>query len=152
MRRKAEVKSAHQSHSASALNLYLSPKQETHQASNHCAELTQHLVNNVRMPNQHTHQDTNSTVTEHTASNLYTLPYRRNQLKYMHQIFFSASIKMIIDAVHNNQLKGTPFLNNPILKCKYLPPSLATSKGQMKGPHTGIRITRPKPKKWNARH
>ena len=51
--------------------------------------------------------------TLHTANaSLYTLPYKHNQLKYMHQSFLNAPIKMLIDAAHNNQITGIPFINN----------------------------------------
>ena len=55
-------------------------------------------------------------------SSLYTLPYKQNQLKYMHQAFFNAPIKMLIDAAHNNQLTGVPFINNADNIRKYLAP------------------------------
>ena len=52
---------------------------------------------------------------DHTASNLYTLPYKQQQLKYMHQAFFNPPIATIIDAAKNNQLHGIPFLGKPEL-------------------------------------
>ena len=83
----------------------------------------------------------------HAANNLYTLPYKQQQLKYMHQAFFSAPIQTIIDAAHNDQLEGIPFLSKPALIRKYLAPSPATPKGRMKRTKKGTRSTRPKPKK-----
>ena len=51
--------------------------------------------------------------TLHAANaSLYTLPYKQNQLKYMHQSFLNAPIKMLIKASLNNQLTGIPFINN----------------------------------------
>ena len=69
---------------------------------------------------------------------MYTLPYKQNQLKYMHQAFFNAPIKMLIDAAHNNQLTGIPFIYNTDNICKYLAPSPETPKGGMKKPKAGI--------------
>ena len=69
-------------------------------------------------------------------------PHKKNQLKYMHQAFFNAPIKMLIDAAHNNQLTGITFINNADNIRKYLAPSPATPKGGMKKPKSGIRSTR----------
>ena len=89
--------------------------------------------------------------TIHTANaSLYTLPYKNNQLKYMHQAFFNAPIKMLIDAVHNNQLAGIPFINNTDNIRKYLAPSPATPKERMKKTKSGIRSTRKKIKSGGA--
>ena len=65
----------------------------------------------------------------------------------MHQAFFSAPIQTIIDAAHNGQLEGVPFLSKPALIHRYLAPSPATPKGRMKRTKKGIRSTRPKTKK-----
>merc|ERR1711923_382794 len=83
----------------------------------------------------------------HAANNLYTLPYKQQQLKYMHQAFFSAPIQTIIDAAHNDQLEGIHFLSKPALIRKYLASSPAKPKGHMKRTKKGTRSTRPKPKK-----
>ena len=80
----------------------------------------------------------------HAANGLYTMPYKQNQLKYMHQAFFSLPIQQIIAAAINNQLEGIPFLSKPDLSRKYLPPSPATPKGRMKRPRTGLCSTRKK--------
>ena len=48
------------------------------------------------------------------ANNLYTLPYTHQQLKYMHQTFFSHPHQTIIDAAHNNQLDTILFWENQI--------------------------------------
>ena len=83
--------------------------------------------------------------TLHTANaSLYTLPYKQNQIKYMHQAFFNAPIKMIIDASHNNQFTVIPFINNADNIRKYLAPSPETPKGRMKKPKAGIRSTKNK--------
>ena len=81
----------------------------------------------------------------HSANNLYTLPYKQQQLKYMHQAFFNPPIQTIIDAAMNGQLEGVPFLSKPALIQKYLAPSPATSKGRMKRPKQGTRSTRRQP-------
>ena len=79
----------------------------------------------------------------HTAnSSLHTLPYKQNQLKYMYQEFFNATIKMLIEAALNNQLTGIRFINNSDSIHKYLAPSPATPKGRTKNPKAGIRSTR----------
>ena len=81
----------------------------------------------------------------HTANALYTLPYKQNQLKYMHQTFCNALLQTLIKAANNEQLEGIPFLKADLIQ-KYLPPSPATSKGRMKRPRTGIRSTHKKGK------
>eukprot|EP00804_Cyclotella_cryptica_P006988 CCRYP_007119-RA/>CCRYP_007119-RA protein AED:0.63 eAED:0.16 QI:0/0/0/0.5/1/1/2/0/878 len=78
----------------------------------------------------------------HTAMNMYTLPSKQQQLKYMHQAFFSPPIATLLKAINNNQLQGFPLMKADLLR-KYLAPSPATSKGHMKRPLTGIRSTRP---------
>ena len=78
----------------------------------------------------------------HAANSLYTLPYKKNQLKCMHQSYFNSPLKLLTDAALNNQLMGIPFIHNPDFIQKYLAPSPATPKGQMKRPRSGIRSTR----------
>ena len=80
----------------------------------------------------------------HTESNLYTLPYKQQQLKYMQQSFFNPPIATIIDAANNNQLHGIPFLGKPELVRRYLAPSAATAKGRMKRQRANTRTTRAK--------
>ena len=79
----------------------------------------------------------------HAAFNVYTLPYKQNQLKYMHQAFFSPTIPTLLHAIANNQLEGIPFMKTDLVR-KYLTRSPATSKGHLKRPRAGIRSTRPK--------
>ena len=57
---------------------------------------------------------------------------------------------MLIDAAHNNQLTGIPFINNADNIRKYLAPSTATPKGRMKKPKSGIHSTRKKIKSGGA--
>ena len=82
----------------------------------------------------------------HMAYNIYTIPHKQNQLKYMHQSFFNAPMPTLFKAVSNGQLEGIPFMKADIIK-KYLAKSPATSKGRMKRPRAGIRSTRPKKSK-----
>ena len=80
-------------------------------------------------------------VQQHTAFTVYTLPYKQQQLKYMHQTFFNLPIPTLLKAIENKQLEGIPFMKAELIK-KYLARSPATSKGGMKHPRTGIRSTR----------
>ena len=73
----------------------------------------------------------------HMAHNIYTLPYKQNQLKYTHQSFFGPPIATLLSAIHNSQLDDIPFTKVDLV-CKYLPPSPATPKGHMKHPRAGI--------------
>jgi hypothetical protein len=81
----------------------------------------------------------------HLAANVYTLPFKQQQLKYMHQSFFNPPIHTLIKAIRNGQLEGIPFMKADLVR-KYLAPSPATLKGCMKRPRTGIRSTRTKVK------
>ena len=81
---------------------------------------------------------------DHTASNLYKLPYKQQQLKYTHQAFFNPPIATIINAANNNQLHGIPFLGKPEIVQRYLAPSAATTKGRMKRQRANTRTTRSK--------
>eukprot|EP00804_Cyclotella_cryptica_P021893 CCRYP_000851-RA/>CCRYP_000851-RA protein AED:0.26 eAED:0.15 QI:0/0/0/1/0/0.33/3/0/868 len=78
---------------------------------------------------------------QHMAYNVYTLPFKQQQLKYMNQAFFSPPVHTLIKAINNAQLVGVPFMKPDLIR-KYLVPSPATSKGRMKCPRTGIRSTR----------
>lgn len=78
------------------------------------------------------------------AANVYTLPFKQQQLKYMHQSFFSPPQHTLITAINNGQLEGIPFMKADLVR-KYLAPSPATSKGRMKRPRQGIRSTRQRP-------
>ena len=94
------------------------------------------------------HQGANQTLQhdaqiQHAANNVYTLPYKQNQLKYMHQTFFNPPITTLIDAIQNSQLEGIPCMKADLIR-KYLAPSPATPKGRMKRPRAGIHSTRTK--------
>ena len=86
----------------------------------------------------------------HAAYNVYTLPYKQNQLKYMHQSFFNPSLPTLLHAIENGQLEGIPFMK-PQLVPKYLAKSPATSKGGMKRPRVGIQSTRETRRQRRAR-
>ena len=79
--------------------------------------------------------------TNHVAQNVYTIPYKQNQLKFIHQTFFCPPIETLIQAIHREHLEGIPFMHTALVR-KYLAPSPVTSKGRMKRPQTGIRSTR----------
>ena len=88
---------------------------------------------------------------QHGANGLYTMPYKQNQLKYMHQSFFNLPIEQIIDAALNGQLEGITFINDPELIRKYLAPSPATPKSRMRRHNKGLRSTRLKRKRERER-
>ena len=80
------------------------------------------------------------------ANALHTLPYKQQQLKYMHQTFFSPPHQTIIDAANNKQLTTIPLLGKPDQVRKHLAPSPATSKGRLKKQRANVRSTRKKPR------
>ena len=79
----------------------------------------------------------------HQAYNVYTIPHKQNQLKYMHQSFLNAPIPTILTAIKNGHLDGIPLMKTELIN-KYLARSAVTSKGRMKRPRSGIRSTRKK--------
>ena len=83
---------------------------------------------------------------QHIANNLYTLPFKQQQLKYMHQAFFNLPIQTLITAANSGQMKGIPLINDAKTIKKYLAPSPATSKGRLTKQQANIRSTRPKDK------
>lgn len=74
-------------------------------------------------------------------ANVYTLPFKQQQLKYMHQAFFNPLIHTLITAINNGHLENIPFMKADLIR-KYLTPSSATSKGCMKRPRMGIHSVR----------
>ena len=84
--------------------------------------------------------------THNAATNLYTLSYKHQQLKYMHQSFFSPPIQTISDTINNNQLHRIPCLNSRKIVCTYRAPSPVTPKGHMKKQWANVRTTQPKTK------
>ena len=79
---------------------------------------------------------------QHAANNLYMLPCRQQQLKYMHQAFFNLPTQTLIAAANNDQFRGVPFLNSTKMIRKYLAPSPATSKGRLTKQRANVRSTR----------
>jgi hypothetical protein len=97
---------------------------------------TAHAALDLQMPRAHV-----ATNTQHIAAvSVYTLPYKQQQMKYMHQSFYSMPVPTLIKAIQNKQLTGFPCMTVKNVK-KYLAPSPATPKGRMKRPRTGIRST-----------
>eukprot|EP00804_Cyclotella_cryptica_P007133 CCRYP_020039-RA/>CCRYP_020039-RA protein AED:0.39 eAED:0.39 QI:0/0/0/1/1/1/2/0/512 len=80
---------------------------------------------------------------EQYAANLYTLPFKQQQIKYVHKGFFSPPTHPLLKAINNGQLEGVPYMKSDLIQ-KYLAPSPATSKGRMKRPRMGIRSTCPR--------
>ena len=85
----------------------------------------------------------------HSASNVHTLPYLQNRVKYMHQTFFCPPHSTLLAAIINYQLKGCPIMTADNVR-KYLPMSPATSKVRMKRPHTEILRTISKEPKYHC--
>ena len=72
-----------------------------------------------------TSKKSNSSVKYGAANSVYTLPYKQQQVKYMHQVFCSPPIATLEKAIANNQLTGFPCMKNKLVR-KYLAPSPAT--------------------------
>ena len=53
---------------------------------------------------------------QHNTNNLYTLPFKQQQLKYMHQAFFNLQIQTLIPVANNGQMKGIPLLRDAKMK------------------------------------
>ena len=75
------------------------------------------------------------------AATVYTLPYKQQKMRYMHQTFFAMPAQTLEKAIQNDQLRGFPCMNVKDIR-KHLAPSPATAKGRMKKPKQGIRSTR----------
>ena len=71
------------------------------------------------------------------------MPYLQNQIRYMHQTFFSQPKHTIIKAINNNQFKGFPFMKLDLIR-KNLANAPATSKGRRRRPRKGLRSTQTK--------
>ena len=78
---------------------------------------------------QHLHTTKQQEQVHHAVNNVHTLPYLQNQVRYMHQTFFSQPNHTLIKAIANNQLKGFPFMNADLLR-KHLAHAPATAKGR----------------------
>eukprot|EP00804_Cyclotella_cryptica_P023697 CCRYP_019320-RA/>CCRYP_019320-RA protein AED:0.37 eAED:0.35 QI:0/0/0/1/1/1/6/0/1607 len=69
---------------------------------------------------------------QHMAYNVYTLPFKQQQLKYMHQAFFSPPVHTLIKAINNDQLLGEPLMqpdliHKPTLTPRTLPTQSTTT-------------------------
>ena len=62
---------------------------------------TTHANDEFPLPNQQV---------QHMASNLYTLPYKQQQIKYMHQTFFAPPHTTLLEAIDKGHLKSIPFM------------------------------------------
>jgi hypothetical protein len=70
----------------------------------------------------------------HTAATpLYTLPYKQQQMKYMHQTFFNLPPATLLKAITNGQMSDIPLMKPELIQ-RYRAPLPATPKGRMKGP------------------
>ena len=56
---------------------------------------------------RHVHQNPQSIA----AETVYTLPFKQQRVKYMHQNFFAMPPATLEKAIANNQLKGFPCMN-----------------------------------------
>ena len=98
-------------------------------------ELAQHL--NLAIANKQ--------IRHTAATSLYTLPYKQQQMKFLHQTFFNLPPATLLKAIANGQMGGI-LLMKPELIQRYLAPLPATPKGRMKRPRPGIRSTERKGK------
>jgi len=71
--------------------------------------------------------------TNHVAQNVYTLPYKQNQLKFMRQPFFRPPIETQIQAIHRENLEGFPYMHAALLQ-KHLAPAPSDIQGQSEAP------------------
>ena len=95
-------------------------------------------------PSQHLNVEMRHNKVRHTAAtSLYTLPYKQQQMKYMHQTFFNLPPATILKAISNDQLSGIPLMKPDLIR-RYLAQLPATPKGRMKRPRPGIRSTKVK--------
>ena len=69
---------------------------------------------------------------------IYTLPYKQQKVKYMHQTSFLVPAPTLLKAIANNQVTGFPCMNTKDIK-RYLAPWPATPKVRMKKSRAGIR-------------
>ena len=84
----------------------------------------------TRPREKHSNYKVNKQVHRAVAT-VYTLPYKQQQMKYMHQSFFNLPATTLIKAIVNNQLINIICMKVGTIK-NYLPASPATSKGRMK--------------------
>ena len=79
---------------------------------------------------RHTRNTTYTTeeIQHSAAKTIYTLPYKKQRMKYMHQSFFNLLDSMLMKSIENKKLKNFPYMKSDMIR-KYLPPSPATPKG-----------------------
>jgi hypothetical protein len=63
---------------------------------------TTYAALDLQMPHAHAAANANHTA----AASVYTLPYKQQQMKYMHQSFYNMPIPTLVKAIQNNQLTG----------------------------------------------
>jgi hypothetical protein len=68
---------------------------------------------------------------------------KENNVKFIHQSLCNPPKSLLLAAIRQEFLQGAPHLTTKAVS-KYLPLSPATSKGHMKHPRKGLRITTPK--------
>jgi hypothetical protein len=68
----------------------------------------------------------------YSSKNIYTLPYKRRQVKLMHHSFSNPPIQTINEATNNNQLQRKSCLNSSKMVNKDLDPPPVTSKERLK--------------------
>ena len=75
----------------------------------------------------------------HGEKNVRAIPYKQNQLKYMHQSMFRPPIATLIKAVDNYFHERFPFMKSKLV-LNYLAKYSAMAKERTKRPHKGIII------------
>eukprot|EP00804_Cyclotella_cryptica_P025040 CCRYP_015954-RA/>CCRYP_015954-RA protein AED:0.40 eAED:0.40 QI:0/0/0/1/0/0/2/0/332 len=53
---------------------------------------------------------------EQYAANLYTLPFKQQQVKYVHQAFFSPPTHTLLKAINNGQSEGVPYMKSDLIR------------------------------------
>ena len=83
----------------------------------------------------------------HVAHHVHTLPYLKNQVKFMHQTFFCPPKHTLIKAINNQQLSGIPFMQAHLIRNIW-----ATRQPQPKGECAdqgkGCEAREPRSRRW----
>ena len=90
------------------------------------------------------------------AATVYTLSYKQQKVKYMHQTFFTLPPTTLEKAISNNQLKSFPMMNTKNIR-RHLLLLPATPKGRMKNPEEAPEVCDEKrkmslKKNWKNNH
>ena len=104
--------------------------------------------NNIRTPLQAATNEgesrtpiyNNNTIQMH-CNNAYTINTKKELIRFLHAACFSPTKATWIKAINNNQFATWPGINAADVT-KYLPPSMATTKGHMKMHRKNVRSTR----------